>query len=516
MSDFKGKVYLIGAGPGDDGLLTIRGSQLLKEAEVVLYDRLANPALLLNTREDCEKLPVGKREGLHSYKQEEINTLLIQKAKEGKKVVRLKGGDPFVFGRGGEEVLALEKEGIPYEIVPGVTSAIGALEAAGIPVTHRGEARSFHVITGHTKEEGITNQFAQYATLEGTLIFLMGVSHLEQIVTELLANGKATETPAAIVEQGTTIRQRRLDATLGTILETARRNQAKPPAILVIGQTAAYHMCSDKLKLSGVRVGVTGTEQMTDKLERELREQGARVYKAPYIQIQKIQIRKEFMERMLVRGSYSWLVFTSSNGIHCFFEQFYKAGGDIRQIAHLKFAVVGSGTGSTLSRYGIRADYMPEEYTVGALARGLADLLKPADRVCVLRAANGSKELGEVFDQKGVLYDDISIYDTGVNREILDRLYEQLPVLDYLTFSSASGVKAFLQREETEDFHAAIVCIGEQTWDAFAAEPAMGNGAVKSFAWKQYDRCVVSREHTAAGVVQTILQQEVGKSTTRL
>ncbi|MBR1691791.1 MAG: uroporphyrinogen-III C-methyltransferase, partial [Lachnospiraceae bacterium] len=466
MNNSKGKVYLIGAGPGDDGLLTVRGRELLAEAEVVLYDRLASPSLLRHTADSCEKLPVGKREGFHSFKQEEINALLIQKANEGKTVVRLKGGDPFVFGRGGEEILALETEGIPYEVVPGVTSATAALAAAGIPVTHREAARSFHVITGHTKEEGIPGQFAQYAALEGTLVFLMGVSHLEQIVKELLENGKAADTPASIVEQGTTIRQRRVDAVLGTILETAQREQVKPPAIVVIGQAAAYHMHSERLPLAGLRVGVTGTEQMTNKLGAKLREQGAVVYKAPYV---RIRAREEFRDQMPIWKTYAWLVFTSSNGICIFFEQFYSAGGDIRLLSHLKFAVVGGGTYRTLLQYGIKADYMPEEYTVGALADGLASIVKPGERICVLRAAKGSKELGVILGQSHIRYDDFPIYDTVIDREILERLYEQLPVLDYLTFASASGAEAFLQEvQRAEEFGGTVVCIGRQTQEAFA------------------------------------------------
>lgn len=503
MEENKGKVYFIGAGPGDSGLLTIRGLELLRKAEVLLYDRLANPMFLSEVRESCEQIFVGKREGRHTLCQEEINRLLLDKALEGKRVVRLKGGDSFVFGRGGEEILTLEKEGIPYEVVPGVTSSVAAPETAGIPVTHRRIARSFHVITGHTAEEGVTDQFAQYAALEGTLVFLMGIGNLSRIVEQLLEHGKRADTPVSIVEQGTTIRQRRIDGTLGTILEIAKRKQAKPPAVFVVGEVASCEMTSGNLPLSGCRIGVTGTQHMVKLLEPALRELGARVFSAPYLKI----LPSDTMEkRTPVWEEFTWLAFTSANGVTQFFEQIGRFGIDRRALGHLKYAVLGEGTKEALWNYGIKADYMPERFTVREMAAGLAKKAGKGDRICVLRARDGSGDLNEIWEKEGIAYEDLAIYETGVDERIVELLWEEVPVLDYLTFASASGVRGFFGEGKTGQMTAAFVCIGNQTEKVLKEE--IQKQEVLKQEVKQTGRIAVADVYTAEGIIEKILECE--------
>ncbi len=499
MQNKKGKVYFVGAGPGDPGLMTLRGRELLQKAEVLLYDRLANPAFLLETPDSCERIFVGKREGEHTFVQEEINALLLKKAKEGKQVLRLKGGDSFVFGRGGEEILALEAEGIPYEVVPGVTSCIAAPEAAGIPVTHRRAARSFHVITGHTAEEGVTDQYEQYAALEGTLVFLMGIGHLKQIVIKLLEHGKPADTPSAIIEQGTTIRQRRIDGTLGTILELAREAEVRPPAVFVVGETASCRMVSDDLPLGGCKVGVTGTPHLVRQLEAALRELGARVFAAPYLKIRPTTVLKS---RDISWEEFHWLVFTSANGVKQFFRQILELGIDRRRLDRLKYAVIGEGTGKMLWDYGIRADYMPDTYTVRDLALGLAKKAEPGERICVLRAKDGSKDLDEIWTREGISYEDLAIYETEVEERIVTALWEEVPDLDYLTFASTSGVRGFfLKAGEEQEIPGRLVCIGEQTKKALEQEMQMRSPEPER-------KEAVADISTIEGIVQKILECE--------
>lgn len=506
MQENKGKVFFIGAGPGDGGLITKRGSELLKTAEVLLYDRLANPMFLLDVPDFCERILVGKREGKHTVSQEEINTLLLQKAKEGKRVVRLKGGDSFVFGRGGEEILALEAEKIPYEVIPGVTSAIGALETAGIPVTHRNEARSFHVITGHTAEEPEDfykgkkeERFKAYAGLDGTLVFLMGIGNLEQIVKQLLAAGKDANTPVSIVEQGTTIRQRRIDGTLGTIVEIAGKEQAKPPAVFVVGKVASYRMTSDDMPLSKCKIGVTGTPHMVENLQNALRELGARVFGAPFLQIvptDTLQKRKPEWEKT------DWIVFTSANGVHQFFEQIRALHVDVRTLGHIQYAVIGQGTAEALWKYGITADYMPDCYTVKDLATGLAKRIKKGEKVCILRAKDGSEDFEKVWKQEEIAYEDLAIYETKVEQSIVELLWEQVPVLDYITFASASGVRGFFAgKSNMDNMSASLVCIGNKTEEALRIEVSQ----------TEHGKIAAAEVHTTEGIVQKIMECERGK-----
>lgn len=504
MENKKGTVYLLGAGPGEEGLMTERGSALLKKAEVLLYDRLVNPVFLTRAPGDCERIPVGKREGNHTAVQEEINALLVEKAKQGKCVVRLKGGDPFVFGRGGEEIKALEEAGIPYEVIPGITSAIAALEAAGIPVTHRKEARSFHVITGHTAEGEDTDRFEQYAGLEGTLIVLMGVGNAAKIADALMKGGKSPETPAAVVEQGTCFGQRRTDASLGTLAETIQAEGIQPPAVLVIGETARYHMVSRNRPLWGRRIAVTGTGLLTGKLAEGLRDLGAKVYAAPYLSVQPTEL---LAEGKVDFQSYDWLVFTSVNGVHTFFTAMKKAKRDIRELFSLRFAVIGTGTAKALAEYGIYADFLPSRYTVEALAEELPQKLEKGERVLLLRAQQGSKELNRIWDEKGIAYEDLGIYRIDADTRMVKQLLADSGTLDTITFASSSGVTAFMEELKAYEkeggsvsFSGKYVCIGHKTAET-----------LESYLPKDRDRILTAREYTAEGLMAACLENKERK-----
>ncbi|MBQ2924613.1 MAG: uroporphyrinogen-III C-methyltransferase, partial [Anaerotignum sp.] len=319
-----GKVYLVGAGCGDPELITWKGLNLLRKCDVVLYDDLVAPKLLEETKKDCEWIFVGKRYGKHSLPQKETNALLIEKAKEGKTVVRLKGGDPFVFGRGGEEILALQAENIPYEVVSGVTSSIAVPAAAGIPVTHRKMARSFHVITGHTAADGettLTENLDVLAKLEGTLVFLMGLHHLEEICEGLINGGKNEKTPAAVISGGTTPRQKTVRANLGELAEKTREAELEAPAVIVIGETAGMDFAGTIPRpLYGVKIGVTGTKSITRKMRDRLEEMGAAVTEMDYSTIVPYRENTHLEAELQRVSDYPWAVFTSPNGVEIFFD----------------------------------------------------------------------------------------------------------------------------------------------------------------------------------------------------
>lgn len=514
MSGEKGMVYLVGAGPGDPELLTLKGRRILSEAEVLVYDRLASREFLQWVPKDCKKVYVGKEPGRHSMKQEEINRLLVEWALKGKRVVRLKGGDPFVFGRGGEEILELERHGIVYQVVPGITSAIAALAHAGIPVTHRKVGQSFHVITGHTAVKGsspegqmpegdvsfeasdtLTDGFPVYAKLPGTLIFLMGLSNLDQIVERLLENGKAPDTPAAVVTNGTLPKERCVRAPLFRLPKAVREAGLTSPGIIVIGQVAAFCMKSENaLPLFGVSVAVTGTDAIFRKLSKKLISAGANVCRAEISHVE--PCGGPFLSDTVKElQSFSWLVFTSRNGVKLFFDAMKEQEVDIRSLSGLRFAVVGAGTGDFLKNYGIYADYKPEEFTTAALAKGLCRLVKPGERVLIPRAKQGSKVLGDMLSAAGIDFLDLPIYDIRTENVMGDGC--KMP--DYITFESGSGVRGFFKddaagRRRLFEEGVCAVCIGRVTAEALR-EYGVSN-------------LLVAEDYTADGMLAAILEAE--------
>lgn len=462
-----GKVYLVGAGCGDPELITWKGLKLLRECDVVLYDDLVAPKLLEETKKDCELIFVGKRYGKHSLPQNETNALLLEKAKEGKMVVRLKGGDPFVFGRGGEEVLALQGGNIPYEVVSGVTSSIAVPAAAGIPVTHRKTARSFHVITGHTAAGGettITENLDVLAKLEDTLVFLMGLHHLEEICEGLMQGGKDAKTPAAVISKGTTPQQKTVRARLGDLAAKVREAELEAPAVIVIGETAELDFTGTIPRpLYGVKIGVTGTKSITRKLRDRLEELGAAVTEMDYSSIVPYRENKMLEEALQHVADYPWAVFTSPNGVDIFFDYLKKLKFDVRKLADLQFAVIGTGTAAALEKRGIYASFLPEKYDVESLAKGLCEKVRKDENILILRAEQGSEILTEVLDEAGMDYTDVKIYDIHVDEDKRRYANEKVQEMDFITFASGSGVRGFMENGGSIPVGTKAVCIGSST-----------------------------------------------------
>lgn len=464
-----GKVYLIGAGPGDTGLITMKGIEALKEADVIVYDHLASPSLLNTTKDEAEWIDAGKFAGHHRMKQAEIEELLIEKAMEGQTVARLKGGDPFIFGRGGEEALALTAAGIEYEVIPGVSSAYSAPAYAGIPITHRGKASSFHVITGHedpTKENSSLD-YEILAREEGTLVFLMGLSKLHQISDRLIANGKDAHTPAAVIASGTTARQRCVTGELGRIAAISEKSDIQPPAILVVGDVVSLKKEIDWQQagsLSGKKILVTATEIIAEPLAEKIRKLGGE----PVV-MSLISVRAEKMyglKEVLVRPGKRWLVFTSRNGVRFFFEQMKKEQVDIRSLGDSRIAVMGAGTRRELENWGCYADLLPEQSCSESLAKALCAHAEPDEAICLFRAEEASDVLTKRLREKQYRVVDIPTYRTEIMWKKRELLREMLEDVDAVTFCSASAVSAFVQMTEGHDLVAKTICIGPVTAQA--------------------------------------------------
>ena len=493
------KVYLIGAGPGDPGLLTIRGKEILENADVVVYDRLVSPAILGMCNSKAKMVDVGKMPTHHKVKQSEINKLLVQFAKENPSgvIARLKGGDPFVFGRGGEEALELMDAGVEFEVVPGITSAISVPAYAGIPVSHRGIATSFHIITGHEKAESngeLSLDFENLAKCQGTLIFLMGIANMDFIAKRLMEYGKDPKTPLAFIEKGTTPYQRTVMATLETAGETIVRENVTAPAITImggvveLGKTLAW---KKNLPLSGKRLVVTRAAKQASGISARLTALGAEVIETPMI------------ETRAVEGSFNWadlanfdvLAFTSTNGVESFFTQLLASDNDIRVLAGKKIASVGKITEKKLLEYGIRCDYVPEDHTGEGLGKLLRDVVDKGEGVILSYTKHGnllpllsyplcggersseSKDLIEsrILLLQGNLADDTLLkFLPQATRWVV---YETLPVVDLpewkreavesadaIVFASTSAVENYVKMTNAQP-HTSF-CIGRMTESA--------------------------------------------------
>lgn len=480
-----GIVYFIGAGPGDEGLITLKGAEKLKTCDVVIYDRLANEEFLKLLKPGCKKIYAGKQAGRHYIKQEEINQILTEYALKDNIVARLKGGDSFVFGRGTEEIEALNQYDIPYEVIPGVTSAIAVPECAGIPVTHRGISRSFHVITGHTDTStgAPACNYKALADTGGTLIFLMGLSNIKEITGNLVKEGMPAETPAAVISGGTTEMQVVLHSSLGNIAKEAAEKNMSPPAVIVIGETAAYNYTYNKnaeagsgagRKICKKKAGIVATKALMEKLKTKLEMENTECVPVCGMEVFNVETQ-ELKEELCNIGKYSWIVFTSRNGVLVFFETLKNLHMDIRKLAGVKFAVIGSGTGEALEGFGINADFIPSSYTSAVLAKELSAIMLPGEMVLLPRAARGSSELTDILGQENISFKEIKIYDVkGHMLPGADRLEE----LNSIIFLSASGVKEFSRqlKDTVKRLPDSIkfICIGDVT--KRAAEEEFGKG----------------------------------------
>ncbi len=459
-----GRVWLVGAGCGDYDLISLRGKALLEQCDTVIYDSLTDGRLLDFVPENAEKICVGKRSGRHSETQDNINRLLVEKASQGKNVVRLKGGDPFVFGRGGEEILTLKENNIEYGIVPGITSCVAVPELAGIPVTHRETARSFHVITGHTSENLLPENMNAYAKLDGTLVFLMGLKKLPEITKGLIENGKPESTPAAVISSGASVGQRVLRSTLGRIAEEAEKECMETPAVIIFGEVVDFDFAQTvSLPLKNVTITTTGTKRFVSKLFSKFSKLGADVKRLDYLNIVEYRDNKNFDDALKGLSAYKWITLTSINGVEIFLNRLNKLGIDIRTLGNIRFAVIGSGTADVLSKRGIFADLIPDVYTSEALGNTLAGAVQKGERVLILRAEKGSAELTDILDRNNILYDDIKTYDVLSSSE---ELSGNEIAANFITFASASGVNAFFENGGKISENTRIVCIGDITANA--------------------------------------------------
>ncbi len=457
MREPTGHVYLIGAGCGRWDLITLRGLRLLQRCDVVVYDDLIDPTLLSAAPAQAEKIYMGKRQGKHSANQEEISQTLIRLAREGKRVARLKGGDPFVFGRGGEEMLALMEAGIPCEEVPGITSPVAIPAGAGIPVTHRGLSRSFHVITAHTAAHGLPQDLDKLAALSGTLVFLMGLSRLDDLARGLMEAGKDPNTPAAVISGGCAPKPMAVRGTLSDIAQKAVQAGVEPPAIILVGEVAALELSSPLAHpLEGLHVGLTGTEAIQGKLRPLLEEQGAVVHTVMESRV--VPRSPDFDPQGLCDGVKRWLVFTSANGVEEFFGRVRRNRLDLRQFSSCSFAVIGPATGKALEAHGFFPDLCPEEHTSAGLAAALCKTLSPGTQCVLLRSELGADILPQMLLSHGMSVAEVSLYTVEATAA-----QEDLPPLSYLLFGSAQGVEAYFARFSSLPDGTVPVCIGPVT-----------------------------------------------------
>jgi uroporphyrinogen III methyltransferase/synthase len=444
------KVYLVGAGPGDPGLITVKGLECIETAEVIIYDYLAAPALLNHAPPDAELIYVGKKGGDHTLSQDEINALIVDKATAGFRVCRLKGGDPFIFGRGGEEAEVLVAKGIPFEVVPGVTSAVAAAAYAGIPLTHRKLTATLTFVTGHEDPHKETSSI-DWEFLGrgiGTLVFFMGVKNLPDITQKLIANGKSPDTPVALIRWGTTSAQQTVTGTLDDIAERVKKAGLKAPAIIVVGDVVQLR---EKLKwfetrpLLGKRIVVTRAREQASDLVRQLADLGAECLQYPTIKVIPAADTDPLDDAIGRLSAYDWIVFTSVNGVKFFFERLFELGLDVRTLNHLQTAAIGPVTSQKLRSFGLNSDILPKDYRAEAVADAFRKENLKGKKVLLPRAAEARPVLPVELSKMGAEVDEVTTYLTENVADNADRLIQELSDkrIDLITFTSSSTVKNF-------------------------------------------------------------------------
>lgn len=446
-----GKVYLIGAGPGDLDLITIKGMKCLKRADVVVYDHLANEGLLEFVKEGCQIIYAGKKEGKHTLSQKGINRLLIKKAKAGSIVARLKGGDPFIFGRGGEEAEELAKAGIPFEVIPGISSAIAVPAYAGIPLTHRDYSSSVAFVTGHEDpaKGKSTIDWERLSRGAGTIVILMGVKNLTHVVENLTKHGRREQTPAALIRLGTTPRQETLVAPLKTIANLAKKKGFSPPAILVVGEAVKLRErlnWFESKPLFGKTIVVTRAREQASELVRLLEDLGANCIPCPSIRITSPDSWKDLDRSILRLGHYDWIVFTSVNGVRYFLERLMANKKDVRDLRGINICAIGPKTAEELENVGLSLDFIPKEYVSEAVVDGLKKKGISGKRVLIPRAEVAREVLPDQLRALGASVDIVTAYKTVKPKEMgqdLKRLFED-KVIDLITFTSSSTVENFV------------------------------------------------------------------------
>ncbi len=443
-----GRVVLVGAGPGDPGLLTLRAAQALGDADVLLYDALASDPIVALVPATCERIYVGKRGGTHEMPQDEIEALMIARARAGKRVVRLKGGDPFVFGRGGEEAQTLHDAGIPFEIVPGISSAIAAPAYAGIPVTHREINPAFTVATGHedpTKPQS-TLDWSKLADPHRTLVLLMAMGNLAQIGARLIECGLSAQTPVAVIQDGTRPTQRTVTGTLSTIAEDVRREGLHAPAIVVVGQVVALReklRWFDRMPLFGKRVLITRPAHQAQEFARALYARGVEPILASTIAIVPPDDVAAAHRAIDDLAGYRWVVFTSQNGVDAFFDRLAALDSDARYIGATRVAAIGTKTAERLRAFGVRADLVPAAFVSEEIARALLAASHSGDRVLIFRAQEARDVLPQMLEDAGRVPHVVAAYKTIV--DVDPELAQKAARADVFTFTSASTVRGFVE-----------------------------------------------------------------------
>lgn len=498
-----GKVYLIGAGPGDPGLITVKGMNCVRRADVVVYDRLVSREILRHARPDAELIYVGKESSRHTMVQEEINQVLVDHARAGKTVARLKGGDPFVFGRGGEEAQFARENGVPFEIVPGVTSAIAAPAYAGIPVTHRDCTSTFAIVTGHEKpgKDESSIDWEKIATGIGTLVFLMGVENLPNIVQNLVARGRDPKTPVALIRWGTLPEQEVLKGTLETIVEKVRQAGFKPPAVTIVGDVVSLRdelRWFDNRPLFGSRIVVTRSRAQASNLVSALSELGAAVIEFPTIRIQPLAI-PDLPALLKKMETYTWMIFTSVNGVDEFLRQIRDAGGDIRDLKGPKICAIGPATQARLQSTGLSVTAVPEVFRAEAVADVLRDQIHAGERVLVPRARGAREILPETLRSWGVHVDEVHVYEAVPEETFAAGEREQVVsgAVDWITFTSSSTVTNFVK------------LIGEDAVEAIRGRVKTACiGPITADTAKQYGFrvTVMPNEYTIDGLVNALAE----------
>jgi uroporphyrinogen III methyltransferase/synthase len=473
----KGKVYLVGAGPGDPGLLTLKAKACIEKADVVIYDYLANAVFLDYAKRAAEPIYVGKEGGRHTLGQEEINRLIVEKASAGLRVVRLKGGDPFIFGRGGEEAQELVKAGIPFEVVPGITSAIAVPAYAGIPLTHRDFTATVAFVTGHEDPGKETSNVAwdKIATGIGTLVFLMGVGNLPKIAASLMEHGRSPDTPVAVIRAGTGPAQRTVTGSLGNIAQIAKKEELKPPAIIVVGDVVRLRNTLnwfEQKPLFGKRIVVTRAREQASDFVARLSELGAECVEFPTIEMIPPMSWKKLDRAIENLESYQWLVFTSVNGVSYFFGRLQDSGKDARNLKGIGIAAIGPKTAEAIRANGVQPDLVPEEYRAEAVVEAFRKHRIKGLRILLPRAAEAREVLPEQLEEMGAAVQVVEAYRTvrpdGAKDEVRTML--EKGGLHMVTFTSSSTVNNFMEMFEGEGEEllkwmekVAVACIGPVT-----------------------------------------------------
>lgn len=447
-----GYVYLVGAGPGDIGLITVKGLDCIKKADVIVYDRLANPRLLSYARADVKLIYVGKTPDHHTLRQEEINQVLVDEAQKGQIVTRLKGGDPYVFGRGGEEGETLRAAGVPFEVVPGITSAIAVPSYAGIPVTHRHLTSTFTVITGHEDPLKASSQinWERLGKDPGTLIFLMGVGHLAQIVAQLVAHGKSEDTPIALIRWGTRPEQQVVQGTLANIVDEVSKAGLTSPAIIIVGdvvhmrQTLSWF---EQKPLFGQRILVTRAREQASAFSEMIEEAGGEAWEAPTIVIDSQSDSAELQAAATKAGDYDWIIFTSVNGVRAFFAALKNNHQDIRSLGDAKICAIGPKTKEALENMGLLVAAMPEKFVAESVLECLKPLLKPGEKILLPRSDLARTVLVDVLKELGMVVDEVVAYRTKKVDQFDEQIREKLAEgsIHIVTFTSSSTVKNFME-----------------------------------------------------------------------